>query len=210
MPLDLTQYVSPGVDVVNLHPSFSSNLAKALAAGPPGLSAPDREPYIDSGYRNNADQKRAIEHIWHAKHGAKPVPAKVYQNGIPGLVAGIGKSAHARGGAVDMPGLTPAELAWLRKHGPAYGVVPLAGKAQRTDPVHFQAVNAYSLPFKDVPHVAVGPRPNPVSASVPSPDLTFTVIAIVATIIFLLTRLKHGPVQSRPVADVPARQSPVA
>ena len=207
----LTPYASPGVDLQNLHTSFATHLVKALQAGPDTLH--DRRTLIDSGYRNSADQKAAIAQIWHMLHGAKPVPDNVYKTGIPGLVAGIGRSAHAHGAAVDMPGLNAIELKWFRKHGPDFGIVPLAGKAQKSDPYHFQAIDAYSLPIKDVPHVAIGrlgPKLVPIDA--PMADLTFPAITIIATIVFLLTRLRgaHEPEQADAKEDVPARAARVA
>lgn len=104
-----------------------------------------------SGYRDEAAQRRAIEQV--AQRNGIPFHEGLYQTGIPGMAAPVGKSMHQHGTAVDWDVTDPNVKAWLYKNAPQYGFrFPLpgsdAGHMQLGGPVEQQPSNvpAYASP----------------------------------------------------------------
>jgi hypothetical protein len=102
-------------DSVHLNPRFRSIIAAAVRGMPPAMQDRVRHleeggtPLFDSEFRNAGDQKGAIENQYYAHGGRGPVPADWYERGDHSgydgrsqFVAGIGRSAHQRGDAVDL------------------------------------------------------------------------------------------------------------
>jgi hypothetical protein len=104
-----------------------------------------------SGYRDENAQRRAIEQV--AARNRIPFHEGLYQTGIPGMAAPVGKSMHQHGTAIDWDVSDPQAKAWLYKNAPQYGFrFPLpgsdAGHMQLGGPVEQQPSNvpAYASP----------------------------------------------------------------
>ena len=79
-----------------------------------------------SGYRSEDDQRRAIQQV--AQRNRIPFHDGLYQTGIPGMAAPVGKSMHQHGTAIDWDVSDPQAKAWLYKNAPQYGFrFPLPG-----------------------------------------------------------------------------------
>lgn len=72
-----------------------------------------------SGYRSPEDQQRAIRQV--AQRNNIPFHAGLYQTGIPGMAAPVGRSQHQHGAALDWDVSDPKVKSWLYANAGNYG-----------------------------------------------------------------------------------------
>lgn len=102
-----------------------------------------------SGYRDENAQRRAIQQV--ARRNGIPFHEGLYQTGIPGMAAPVGKSMHQHGTAIDWDVSDPATRAWLYKNAPQYGFrFPLPG----SDAGHMQLGGLVDQQPSNVPSYA--------------------------------------------------------
>lgn len=125
-----------------LAPQFRSNLDGLFAhASRDGISL---RPL--SGYRSEDDQRRAIQQV--AQRNGIPFHEGLYQTGIKGMAAPVGRSQHQHGSAMDWDVTDPATKRWLYENAPQYGF-------------------RFPLPNSDSGHMELG---GPREASSPAPQ----------------------------------------
>jgi len=147
---------------MGLLPEFNTRVRALMAAA----KEAGYDPRITSGYRSEADQARAIESVSRNVNG-RPASFVEYSRGIPGYAAGIGKSNHQRGEAVDF-GTGPA-LGWMRQNAGAYGV-QFPARLAKSDPIHAEVDPNFMGPVQD-PNDRGAPVQVPASAQ-PDPAKT--------------------------------------
>lgn len=72
-----------------------------------------------SGYRSAEDQQRAIRQV--AQRNGIPFHEGLYQTGIPGMAAPVGRSQHQHGAAIDWDTSDPKVKQWLYANAGQYG-----------------------------------------------------------------------------------------
>jgi len=120
-----------------LSPTFSDPLRKMMSdAQAQGVNL---RPL--SGYRSEDDQRRAIQQV--AQRNRIPFHEGLYQTGIPGMAAPVGKSQHQHGNALDWDVSDAKVKDWLYQNAPQYGF-------------------RFPLPGSDAGHMQLGgPTPQP-------------------------------------------------
>lgn len=142
-----------------LSPSFSTPLGKMMeAARSRGITL---RPL--SGYRSEDDQRRAIQQV--AQRNGIPFHEGLYQTGIRGMAAPVGRSQHQHGNALDWDVTDPATKRWLYENAPQYGFrFPLPN----SDSGHMELGGPRDA---SPAHVHQGPAPMASYAQPDEPDL---------------------------------------